>query len=112
MPPATKLLLIKLLHTAILVFFNIVIFFFLYAVITNRLDVWMWIALGLIAAECLVLLVFNRICPVTIVARKYSNSKAANFDIFLPEWLAKYNKEIYGTIVAIGLVVLVWRLLG
>ena len=77
----TKLLLIKLLHTAIWVFFNIVIFYFLYAVFTDRLDLWMWMALGL---ECVVLLVFNRMCPVTIVACKYSNSEAANFDIFLP----------------------------
>ena len=33
------------------------------------------------------------------MARKYSDSTKANFDIYLPEWLAKYNKEIYTTIV-------------
>jgi hypothetical protein len=27
-----------------------------------------------------------------------------NFDIYLPEWLARYNKEIFGTLYVVGLV--------
>jgi len=105
-----KLVLIKLLHTIIWLFFNVVIFYFLYAVIVNKIDIWVWICLGLIALEGLVLLLFNKMCPVTLMARKYSDAQNHNFDIFLPEWLAKYNKLIYTTIVAIGIFILVWRL--
>jgi hypothetical protein len=105
-----KLILVKLLHTLVWVFFNVVIFYFLYAVIVNKIDIWVWICLGLIILEGLVLLVFNKMCPITLVARKYSDSTDHNFDIYLPEWLAKYNKLIYTTIVLIGVFILVWQL--
>ena len=105
-----KLILVKLLHTLVWVFFNVVIFYFLYAVIVNKIDIWVWICLGLIILEGLVLLLFNKMCPITLVARKYSDSTDHNFDIYLPEWLAKYNKLIYTTIVLIGVLILVWQL--
>ena len=118
MQPATTALLntnralirIKLLHTAIWVFYNIVIFYLLYAVIANRIDKWVWMCIGLIAMEGLILLVFKSICPVTLMARKYSDSTKANFDIYLPHWLAKYNKQIYTSIVLVALAILIARL--
>ncbi|MGB3081016.1 MAG: hypothetical protein WBB31_18180, partial [Saprospiraceae bacterium] len=67
---------------------------------------------GLIALEGLVLLVFKSICPVTLIARKYSDSTRANFDIYLPNWLAKYNKLIYTIIVGIALVILIIRVIA
>jgi hypothetical protein len=108
----TTLVLIKIIHTLIWVFFNVVIFYLLYAVIVNRIDKWVWIALGLIVLEGLVLLIFKNVCPVTIVAQRYSDSTKANFDIYLPEWLARRNKTIYTGIVVVAMVILVWRLVG
>jgi hypothetical protein len=105
-----KLLVIKVVHTLIWVFFNVVIFYLLYAVVTNRIDKWVWICLGLIILEGLVLLVFKKMCPITVVARQYSDSTRDNFDIFLPNWLARYNKEIYTTIVLISVLILIYRL--
>ena len=105
-----KLLLIKVVHTVVWVFYNVVIFYLLYAVLANRIDKWVWICLGLIALEGLVLLVFNKMCPITVVARLYSDSSRDNFDIFLPNWLARYNKEIYTSIVVISVLILVYRL--
>ncbi|WP_439882645.1 hypothetical protein ACSX1A_05630 [Pontibacter sp. MBLB2868] len=105
-----KLVLIKVIHTLIWVFFNVVIFYLLYAVLTNRIDVWVWVCLGLIALEGLVLLVFKNMCPITVVARRYSDSTRDNFDIYLPNWLARYNKQIYTTIVLISVVILLYRL--
>ncbi|MBC5991953.1 hypothetical protein [Pontibacter cellulosilyticus] len=105
-----KLVFIKVLHTLIWVFFNVVIFYLLYAVLVNKIDKWLWICLGFIVLEGLVLLVFNNMCPVTVVARKYSNSTRDNFDIYLPNWLARYNKQIYTTIVLISVLILLYRL--
>ena len=31
------------------------------------------------------------------MVQKYLNSTKENFDIYLPNWLAKYNKQIYIT---------------
>jgi hypothetical protein len=112
MTDTQKLTLIKTIHTLIWIFFNVVIFYLLYAVIVNKIDKWVWICIGLILMEGLVLLVFKRMCPVTLVARKYSDSQKDNFDIYLPNWLARHNKLIYTIIVGIALVILVFRLTG
>jgi hypothetical protein len=92
------------------VFFNIVIFYLLYAVIIDKIDKWIWICLGLILLEGIILVGFKRICPVTIIARKYSDSTKDNFDIYLPNWLARHNKLIYTSIVIVAVVILIYRL--
>ncbi|MDX5437002.1 MAG: hypothetical protein LPK03_07400 [Pontibacter sp.] len=105
-----KLLLVKIVHTLVWVFYNVVIFYLLYAVLANRINVWVWICLGLVLLEGLVLLVFKNMCPLTVVARNYSDSTRDNFDIFLPNWLARYNKQIYTTIFLISVAILLYRL--
>ena len=107
----SKLVLIKLLHTLVWVFFNVVIFYMLYAVIVDKIDLWLWIGFGLVLLEGLTLLVFKFFCPLTIMARKYSDSTRDNFDIYIPNWLARYNKLIYTSIVGVILVITVIRLL-
>ncbi len=106
-----KLRLIKIAHTAIWVFFNVVIFYMLYAVIINKIDIWLWVGYGIILLEGLVLMAFKMYCPLTVWARKYSDSTKDNFDIYLPNWLAKHNKLIY-SLIMVGIIILtVYRLL-
>ena len=105
-----KLTLVKTIHTVIWVFFNVVIFYLLYAVIAGKIDIWVWICLGFIALESLILLVFKSVCPVTLIAEKYSDSAKDNFDIYLPEWLARHNKKIYSSIVFAAILILLYRL--
>lgn len=107
----TKLEAIKALHTLIWVFFNTVIFYMLYAVLVNRFDIWLWIGFGLVLLEGLVLLLFRWTCPLTLVARQYSSSKRNNFDIYLPNRLAKYTKTIYTSLAIIIVVIAVVRIL-
>ncbi len=111
MNTALKLFLVKLFHTAIWVFFVTVIFYILYCGLANRITIYTLIAVGLVVVEGLVLLVFGGRCPLTIVARHYSDSDRDNFDIFLPIWLARYNKLIFTTLYVVGLVVVGYRLL-
>jgi hypothetical protein len=112
MTASAKLVVIKMIHTLVWIFFNVVIFYFLYAVVADKIDKWVWICLSLILLEGLVLLVFRNICPITMVAREYSESDKANFDIYLPNWLAKYNKRIYTAIVLVAVLILAYRLLA
>ncbi|MDQ2771285.1 MAG: hypothetical protein M3Y54_12385 [Bacteroidota bacterium] len=110
--PAARLWRIKALHTAVWAFFVAAILVVLYGGITNSITVYTWIASGLVVAEGLVLLVFKSHCPLTLLARKYSTSTKDNFDIFLPEWLARYNKLIFSVLYAIGLALVGYRLLS
>jgi len=51
-------------------------------------------------------LVFNRMrCPLTGVAARYTDDRRDNFDIYLPEWVARHNKTIFGTLYVAGIVV-------
>jgi hypothetical protein len=58
----------------------------------------------------IVVLVANRFrCPLTAVAARYTSDRRANFDIYLPMWMARYNKEIFGTLFVAGILfTLVW----
>jgi hypothetical protein len=87
-----------------------VIIYLLYAVIVDKIDKWIWIGLGLFLLEGIVLLVFKMKCPLTVIARRYSDSTKENFDIYLPNWLAKYNKLIYTSILLIVIATLIYRL--
>ncbi|MGI9551053.1 MAG: hypothetical protein ACR2MT_07630 [Aurantibacter sp.] len=91
----TKLIVVKLVHTVIWVFFNLVLVYMFYVVITDQVDYWFWIGVGLIALECAVLLMNKWTCPLSPIARKYTDSSKDNFDIYIPNWLAKHNKLIY-----------------
>jgi len=92
-------------------FFNVVIFYLYYAAITNKIDKWVWICIGAILMEGLVLLYFKKICPITLIARRYTDSTKDNFDIYLPNWLAKHNKLIYVTLFVLVLLILAYRFL-
>ena len=70
------------------------------------------IALGLcavVAGEVSVLIITAWRCPLTYLAARYTRDRRPNFDIYLPEWLAKYNKEIFGTLYVLGLVLALVR---
>jgi hypothetical protein len=105
----STLIFIKIIHSAIWLLFVTIIAFVIYCGITGNIDIYTWIAICLVVFEGVVLLVFKNKCPLTIVARRYSNSKQDNFDIFLPNWLAKYNKRIFTTIFIGGLIVVLLR---
>jgi len=112
MPARSALVAIKLLHTVIWVMLSAVNHYLFYAVITDRIDRWFWWGLGLFGLEIATLLLFRMSCPLTVVARRYSASQHANFDIHLPEWFARHNKTIDSVIMGVVLLGLVWRLVG
>ncbi len=98
MNPTGKLLTIKLFHTLTWIFFVIIILYVLYSGLANRVNRYAWLGIVLVIGEGITLLVFKMFCPLTKKARKYSDTDRDNFDIFLPNWLAKYNKLIFTSI--------------
>jgi len=92
---------IKLLHTAIWVFFAGCILAI--PVAGARLQFgWAAALTGLVLIECAVLAVNRGRCPLTDLAARYTDERADNFDIYLPLWLARRNKSIFGTLFVVG----------
>lgn len=42
-------------------------------------------------------------CPLTAVAARFTDDRRDNFDIYLPLWLARHNKLIFGWLFVAGL---------
>ena len=59
----------------------------------------------LVLVEVLVLMANDGHCPLTAVAARYTADRRDNFDIYLPEWLARYNKLIFGSIYLFGVAI-------
>jgi len=60
----------------------------------------------LVLGEVVVLWLNQWSCPLTAVAARYTDDRRSNFDIYLPEWLAHYNKQIFGPLYVVGVVYL------
>jgi len=104
-----KLILIKLIHTAIWCVMVAAVFYIIYAGIFDRVSILVWLCIGLIMLECLILLICKWRCPLTLLGRKYTDNPEIGFDIFLPQWLAKHNKVIFSALFIIGVALVLWR---
>lgn len=63
---------------------------------------WAAVLTGLVLVECGVLAMNRGRCPLTDLASRYTEERADNFDIYLPLWMARYNKLIFGMLFAVG----------
>jgi hypothetical protein len=57
----------------------------------------------IVLVEVVVLFANHLRCPLTAVAARYTTDRRANFDIYLPLWIARYNKEIFGSLFVAGI---------
>jgi len=99
--PGVALIAVKVVHTVVWVFFVTCV---LAVPVTAGLHQFRWTAVftGLVLVECLVLAVNRFRCPLTDLAVRFAPEDSPNFDIYLPRLLAKYNKQIFGTIFVLG----------
>ncbi|HYH78716.1 MAG TPA: hypothetical protein VEX86_02945 [Longimicrobium sp.] len=58
------------------------------------------VLIAIVFVEVGVLLVNGWRCPLTGVAARYTGDRRDNFDIYLPPWLARHNKLIFGALFA------------
>ena len=100
---------VKLLHTVVWAFFVASILAVPLAAWFNHYRV--SLICGLVVACEVLVLVFNGWrCPLTNVAAQYTSDRRDNFDIYLPEWLARHNKAIFGALYVCGVIAaLGWR---
>ena len=106
-----QLKLIKLLHTVVWAGFAGCIVAIPVLALQQRFRFAALLAL-IVLGEVVVLAVNRWRCPLTPIAARYTDDRRPNFDIYLPEWLARHNKEIFGSLYLAGLVLLAVRWIG
>jgi hypothetical protein len=99
---------VKLAHTVIWGFFVACILAIPFFTLRSRFPLAGLFA-AVVAFEVIVLVVNGMRCPLTGVAARYTSERRANFDIYLPEWLARNNKAIFGTLYFAALLLLLVR---
>ena len=101
MSPSASLRSVRLLHTVVWAFF---------AGCILLIPVYAWrgnvrgavILIAIVSVEVVIILANRWRCPLTGVAERYTDDRSDNFDIYLPLWLARYNKEIFGVLFLAG----------
>ena len=63
---------------------------------------WAAILTGIVLLECSVLAANGGRCPLSDLAARFTDDRAHNFDIYLPNWLAQHNKVIFGALFVAG----------
>jgi hypothetical protein len=102
------LVVLKVLHTAVWIFLAGCIVAIPLAGAKGRF-LWAVVLSGLVLVECAVLAVNGGRCPFTDFAARYTEQRADNFDIYLPLWLARRNKTIFGTLFVLGEGFVLWQ---
>lgn len=103
MPRRFALVAVKLIHTlAWAVFAGCILAIPVFAW-RGEFGVAGWL-IAVVMGEVVVLAANGMRCPLTAVAARYTEERRDNFDIYLPLWLARYNKEVFGSLFAGGLV--------
>jgi hypothetical protein len=62
------------------------------------------VLIGVVFVEVAMLLLNRWRCPLTDIAERYTDDRRDNFDIYLPEWVARHNKTIFGGLYLAGIV--------
>jgi hypothetical protein len=99
--PRAALIAVKVVHTVVWVFFVGCILAVPVTAGLHRFNLSV-VFTGLVLVECLVLAVNRCRCPLTDLAMRYAPEDSPNFDIYLPRLVAKYNKQIFGSIFVLG----------
>ena len=65
--------------------------------------------IAIVFVEVVILVINGMRCPLTGVAARYTDDRHDNFDIYLPEWLARHNKVVFGLLYGLGIVFTIAR---
>jgi len=106
--PDSLLAAIKLLHTVIWALLACSILALPVAAFTRHFW-WALVLTAFVVCECGVLAANRGRCPLTGWAARFTQDRADNFDIYLPNWLARNNKAIFGTLFVVNELIVLWR---
>jgi hypothetical protein len=98
---AASLRAVRLIHTVAWAFFVCCILAI--PILAWRDDFkWAIVLIAVVFVEVLVILLNDWRCPLTAVAARLTEDRRDNFDIYLPLWLARNNKVIFGSLFFAG----------
>ena len=102
----------RVIHTAIYIVMAASIAYIVYAGIVGRfVPQFLGVALVLVTLECVVFIGNGWKCPLTTVAISISGNDGKDYAPMIPEKLGRYTPTLFGSLFAVGLVLLTVRFL-
>ena len=99
----SALVVVKIVHTVAWAFFAGCIIAIPIAAWWGNHAAAAWLA-AIVLGEVAILVANGWRCPLTTLASRFTEERHDNFDIYLPLWLARHNKLIFGALYVSGLV--------
>jgi polyferredoxin len=97
----SALVVIKIAHTVAWAFFAGCILAIPVASWSGRHAAAAWLS-AIVLLEVAILMANGWRCPLTTLAARFTEERNDNFDIYLPLWLARHNKVIFGMLYVLG----------
>lgn len=101
--------LIKIIHTFIWALMVAAILYIVYCGLSNNFNPLLWFSIALIILEGVTLLIFKWTCPLTLIAKRYTDNRKDNFDIYLPIFMAKYTKTVFSALFVLGIILVAYN---
>ena len=92
---------IKVAHTVVWALFAGCILVIPYFAWRRELEI-ASVLIAIVTIEVAVLIANRMRCPLTGIAARHTDDRRDNFDIYLPLWLARHNKLIFGALFGAG----------
>jgi hypothetical protein len=99
---SAALVAVKVVHTSAWAFFAGCIFAIPVASWQGNHTAAAWL-IAIVFVEVAVLAFNGWRCPLTSLAARFTEERHDNFDIYLPLWLARHNKIIFGALFCFGI---------
>ena len=99
---AAALVVVKVVHTIAWAFFAGCILAIPVASWQGNHAAAAWLT-AIVLVEVGILVVNGWRCPLTSLAARYTHERHDNFDIYLPLWLARHNKLIFGVLFCLSI---------
>lgn len=99
---SAALIAVKLVHTLAWAFFAGCILAIPVVSLQGHHAAAAWLV-AIVFVEVAVLVLNGWRCPLTALAHRFTDARHDSADIYLPEWLARHNKLIFGTLFCMGM---------
>lgn len=103
---SNKLFFIKLIHSTLFLFISACTIYVLYSGIAKNYNWTLFLAIGVVLIEGVVLIFNNWRCPLTTLAKKYGAEKGSVTDIFCPKWFVPHVFQSLTVVFVSGLILL------
>ncbi len=100
---------LKIIHTFIWIVMTTANFAGFYLALVGRFDWLFFLCVALLGGEIVVIIVNRWNCPLTDVMARLTSDRRANFDIYLPEWLAANNIKIFSVLIVLEIMIVLFH---